>query len=78
MNREMCLEINSKKKLNRKRLEKLGLSILLQRRMTGDLIETFRIINGISIYGRHIFNISPQTENLLSRKITKTKSINNL
>ena len=29
--------------------------------MTGDLIETFKIIYGISKYGRHFQNISPLT-----------------
>ena len=50
----------------------------LKRRMKSDLIETFKIINGISNYGRHFFNISPQTGNLLSRQISKTKSTNQL
>ena len=39
--------------------------------MSGDLTETFKIINRISNYGRHFFNIF-QTGNLLSRKISKT------
>ena len=43
--------------------------------MRGDIIETFKIINGISNYGRHFFTISLQTGNLL---ISKTKSINQL
>ena len=46
--------------------------------MRGDLIETFKIINGISNYGRHFLNISPQTGNLLSRHISRMKSINQL
>ena len=46
--------------------------------MRGDPIETFKIINGISNYGRHFFNISLLTGNLLSRQISKTKSINRL
>ena len=33
------------------RLEKLRLATLLERRMKGDLIENFKIINGISNYG---------------------------
>ena len=45
----------------RERLEKLGLTTLLERRMRSDLIETFKIINGISNYGRYLFNISPKT-----------------
>ena len=46
--------------------------------MKVDLIETFKIINGISNYGRHFFNISPRTGNFLSRQISKTKSTNQL
>ena len=46
--------------------------------MRGDLIETFKIINGISNYGRHFFNISPRTGNVLSGEISKTKSTNQL
>ena len=35
----------------RERLEKLGSTTLLERRMRGDLIDIFNIINGISIHG---------------------------
>ena len=42
-------------------MKKLGLTTLLERKMSGDLIETFKIINGISYHGRHFFNIFPQT-----------------
>ena len=42
--------------------------------MRGDLIETFKIISGISNYVRHFFKISPRIENLLSWQISKTKS----
>ena len=59
-------------------MEKLGSTTLLERRMRDDLTETFKIINGISNYGRHFFNISPQTWNLLSRQISKAKSISRL
>ena len=41
-----------------------------------DLIETLKIINRISNYDRHNFNISSRITNLLSRQILKTKSIN--
>ena len=58
----------------RERLEKLQLTILLKK-LKGDLTETFKIIDGISIYGKHFFSISPWTGNLLSRQISKTKSI---
>ena len=44
---------------------------LLERRMKGDLIETFKIINGISYNGRCLFYISLRMGNLLSRQISK-------
>ena len=57
---------------------KLGLTTKLERITRGDLIETFKIINWISNYCRHFLNISPQTRNLLSRQIFKSKSTNQL
>ena len=57
----------------RKRSKKLGLTILLERGMRGDLIGAFKRINGISDCGRHFFNISSPTGNLMSSQITKTK-----
>ena len=39
----------------RERLEKLGLTTLLERRIRGDLIETFKIIYGVSNYNGHFF-----------------------
>ena len=62
----------------RERLEKLILTTLLERRMRADLNETFKIINGISNYGRYFFRISSQTWNLLTRQISKIKSTNQL
>ena len=59
-------------------IEKLELITELERRMRGDLIETFKIIHGISNYSRYFFNISPRTGNLLSKKILESKSINQL
>ena len=56
------------------RLEKLGLTNLLERRKRGNLIETFKIINWISWYSLHFFDISPRTGNLPTRKVSKTKS----
>ena len=49
------------------RLRKLGLTTLLERRMRGDLIETFKIINGLNDYGAHFFNLSIRTSNLVAR-----------
>ena len=49
------------------RLEKLGLTTLLERRLRGDLIETFRIVSGIADYGSTFFRTSQSGRNLLSR-----------
>ena len=46
--------------------------------MKGDVIENFKIVNEISNFGRHSLKISPSVGNLLSRQISKTKSINQL
>ena len=51
----------------KKRLEKLGLTTLLERRLRGDLIETFRIVSGIADYGGTLFRTSQSGRNLLSR-----------
>ena len=50
----------------KQRLQKLGMTTLLERRMRGDLIECFKILNGISNYGRPFFNVSNRTNNLVS------------
>ena len=52
----------------RKILEKFWLAFSIERTKSGDLTETFKIINGISYYGKHIFNISHRTRNLLPRQ----------
>lgn len=49
------------------RLSKLGLTTLLERRARGDLIETFKIINGISDYGQGLFKLSRSGAKLISR-----------
>ena len=49
------------------RLNKLGLTTLLERRTRGDLIETFRIVSGIAKYGENLFQFSRSGKNLLSR-----------
>ena len=46
----------------RERLEKLGLTTLLERRLRGELVESLEIINGISNYDWHFFNISIELE----------------
>ena len=50
-----------------KRLKSLGMTTLFERRMRGDLIEAFKIINGFNNYGSRFFNISERTKNLVSR-----------
>ena len=49
------------------RLHQLGLTTLLERRARGDLIETFKIVNGISDYGQKLFKFTRSGEKLLSR-----------
>ena len=50
----------------RQRLQRLRLTTLLDRRMRGDLIETFKIVNGYVNYGHNMFmtDASYQTRNL--------------
>ena len=45
----------------------MGLTTLLERRARGDLIETFKIINGFSDYGSDLFKISRSGVNLISK-----------
>ena len=54
------------------RLKKLGLTTLLERRMRGDLIETFKILTGVNNYGSSFFNLSCRTNNLVSRPLHLT------
>ena len=56
----------------RARLNKLGLTTLLERRMRGDLIEVFKILNKFTNYGTDFFHLSQRTGNLLVRPNTKT------
>ena len=43
------------------------MTTLAERRIRGDLIETFKIVNDFVDYGRGIFNIGRSGGNLLSR-----------
>ena len=54
------------------RLRKLGLTTLLERRMRGDLIESFKILNSINNYGNSFFNLSRRTNNLVARPGRRT------
>ena len=47
------------------RLKKLGLTTLLERRLRGNLIETFKIVTGKTKYGSNLFNMSRNGINLL-------------
>ena len=49
----------------RERLEKLNLTTLLERRMRGDLIETYKILNNFTNYEQGWFLQSERTRNLV-------------
>ena len=49
----------------KERLNYLKITTLLERRMRGDLIETFRILNGFTDYGHQWFNVSERTGKLI-------------
>ncbi len=49
------------------RLLALNLTTLAERRIRGDLIETFKMINGIVDYGKGVFNISRSGTNIVSK-----------
>lgn len=55
-----CIELSYEN-----RLKLLGLTTLLERRMRGDLIEVFKILNGYSNYGQNFFKLSEKTGNLI-------------
>lgn len=48
------------------RLEALNLTTLAERRIRGDLIETFKIVNGLVSYGSNIFKLSRSGSKLIS------------
>ena len=49
------------------RLKALNLTTLAERRIRGDLIETFKIVRGLVNYGSGIFNVSRSGLNLVSK-----------
>ena len=63
------------------RLETLNLTTLAERRIRGDLIETFKIVSGLVEYGSDIFNISRSGMNIVSKikcNIKSSKLLRNL
>ena len=48
------------------RLEALQITTLAERRIRGDLIEVFKIVNGLVEYGKDIFNISRSGDKIIS------------
>ena len=51
----------------KERLDKLKLTTLLERRMRGDLIETFKVVSGIADYGTNLFKQSRSGCKLIAR-----------
>ena len=49
----------------RERLKRLDLTTLIERRARGDLIETFKIVSGVSNYGKNMFKLSRSGLNLV-------------
>ena len=50
-----------------KRLEKMNLTTLVERRIRGDLIETFKVVTGKVKYGQDIFKLSRSGHNIISK-----------
>ena len=61
-----------------KRLEIMNLTTLGERRLRGDLIETFKIINNIVDYGKDIFKLSRSGSNIVSKIDTAKVSSNDI
>ena len=57
------------------RLKSLHLTTLAERRMRGDLIETFKILRGLVNYGQGLFRVSRSGLNLVSRgnKVSRSR-----
>ena len=55
------------------RLRRLGLTTLAERRLRGDLIETYKIVNGLVTYGSHLFRTTSRGFNLVSMSGNKSK-----
>ena len=49
----------------KERLQEVGLTTLLERRMRGDIIETYKIFRGLVNYGNNLFKFSRSGYNIL-------------
>ena len=57
----------------------MGLTTLAERRIRGDLIETFKIINSLVDYGKGIFKLSQSGKNIIAEKsFSASKNIEKL
>ena len=50
------------------RLDALQITTLAERRVRGDLIEAYKIVNGLVEYGKDIFNLSRSGDKIVSTK----------
>ena len=57
------------------RLLALNLTTLAERRIRGDLIETFKIVSGLVDYGKSVFNLSRSGYNIVSKISYKGESL---
>ena len=61
------------------RLEALNLTTLAERRLRGDLIETFKIVNNLVDYGKNLFKMSRTGRNIICRTTyTRNTGVKNL
>ena len=61
------------------RLSALNLTTLAERRIRGDLIETFKVLSGQVEYGKEVFHVSRSGKNIISKgSISKCTPINKL
>ena len=60
----------------KERLNRLNLTTLLERRMRGDLIETFKIVNNFVDYGSNFFGTSRTQRNLVKRPSSLKPTVN--
>ena len=61
-----------------KRLELLNLTTLAERRLRGDLIETFKIVNNLVDYGSTLFHVGRSGKNIIVRPDCNISSVRKL